>query len=351
MIRKILISLYSYMLFFLLVGIIIGGNVALFLHILKIETGIVYTQHNIRFATIFAFYNTAFIAGIVSFVNQFRRKVFVEKPLNEILEVTKRITHGDFSARVKEKKFGYFSKMAIDINVMAEELSNIETLKVDFISNVSHELKTPLAVLQNYSSLLEKVDLPEEKRISYAKAMQKTTSHLSELITNILKLNKLESQNISPALKKCNISENLCECLLDFESEWNKKNINLDINIEEDVYINTEPDLISIVWTNLFSNAIKFSSDSGTISVSLNDVGSNIVVSISDTGCGMDKKTINHIFDKFYQGDTSHSVEGNGLGLALVKQVVDILGGEIDVESMPGEGSTFTVTLPCQPEK
>lgn len=343
MIKKIINAFGNYMLFFLLVGIIIGGNVALFLYILKVENGFVYTQENIRFAAIFAFYNTAFIAGIFSFVNQFRRKVWVEKPLNEILEVTKRVTNGDFTARVKVKKFGYFGKMAVDINAMAEELSNIETLKVDFISNVSHELKTPLAVLQNYGSLLEEADLPEEKRVEYAKSIKKVTSHLSELITNILKLNKLESQNISPVLQRCNLSEILCECLLDFESEWSKKNLELDIRIDEDVYIDTEPDLVSIVWTNLFSNAIKFSPDGGTIGVTLESNIDDVVVSISDTGCGMDKKTLNHIFDKFYQGDTSHSVEGNGLGLALVKRVVDILSGEIDVESIPGEGSVFTV--------
>ena len=146
MIKKIVAAILNYMLFFVLVGIVISGNVALFLYILKEETGLVYTEGNIRFAVIFTFYNTAFIAGIVSFVNQFRRKIFVEKPLNEILKVTKRITNGDFTARAKVKKFGYFGKMAVDINSMAEELSNIETLKVDFISNVSHEIKTPLAV-------------------------------------------------------------------------------------------------------------------------------------------------------------------------------------------------------------
>ncbi len=343
MIKKILNSLFNYMLFFLLVGIVIGGNVALFLYILKEENGFVYTDENIRFATIFAFTSTAFIAGIVSAVNQLRRKVFVEKPLNEILEVTKRITQGDFSARAKAKKFGYYGKMAVDINSMAEELSNIETLKLDFISNVSHEIKTPLAVLQNYSSLLENVDLPEEKRIAYAKAMQKTTRHLSELITNILKLNKLESQNILPVLKRCNISEILCECLLDFENEWSSKNLQLEINIEDDVYIDTEPDLISLAWANILSNAIKFSSDGGTIGVTLYQGDNDVVVSISDTGCGMDRETLNHIFEKFYQGDTSHSVEGNGLGLALVKRVVDLLDGDIDVESIPGEGSMFTM--------
>lgn len=345
MIKRIINAFLNYMLFFLLVGLVICSILAVFLFILKQETGLVYTRDNIRLAMFFALTSTAFISGIVSFVNQFRRRVFVEKPLAEILKVTNRITKGDFTARVKEKKFGYFSKMAVDINTMAAELSNIETLKVDFISNVSHELKTPLAVLQNYGALLEDPDLPEEKRVVYAEYIQKTTRHLSELITNILKLNKLESQNIVPALQRCNISENLCETLLSFESEWSKKNIDLEIEIEEDVYIYTEPDLVSLVWANLFSNAIKFSPDGGKISVTLQKNIDDVEVTISDTGCGMDTKTLNHIFDKFYQGDTSHSVSGNGLGLALVKRIVDILDGEIDVESVPEEGSTFTVNF------
>lgn len=345
MTKKIITAFFNYMLFFVLVGVVIGSILAVFLIILKHETGLVYTSSNIRLATAFAFTSTAIVSGIVSFVNQFRRKVFVEKPLAEILKVTKRITEGDFTARVKEKKFGYFTNMAVDINTMAEELSNIETLRVDFISNVSHELKTPLAVLQNYCALLEETDLSEDKRVMYASSMRNATRHLSELVTNILKLNKLESQNITPVLQRCNISENLCECLLDFESEWSRKNIDLEIEIEEDVYIQTEPDLISVVWANLFSNAIKFSPDGGKISVTLEKGIDNVVVTISDTGCGMDQKTIDHIFDKFYQGDTSHSVEGNGLGLALVKRVVDILDGEIDVESVPEEGSEFIVKL------
>lgn len=343
--KKALSGILFYLLFFVLTGIITTENVSLFLHLLKNETGIVYTADNIRFAAIFTFYNTAFIAAVFTIFDKIRRKIFVEKPINEILSVTKKITHGDFSARVKPQKFGYFKELDEDINAMAKELSSTEMLGTDIISNVSHELKTPLSVLQNYGYLLAEPNLPEEKRIEYAKSMNRATRHLSELVSNILKLSKLESQNLSPMLTRSNISEILCECLLDFENEWDRKSLKLDINIKDDVYINTDPDLISIVWANLISNAIKFSSDSGTISVTLKENNSNVIVSISDTGCGMDKKTIERIFDKFYQGDTSHSIEGNGLGLALVKKVIDILDGEIDVDSIIGEGSVFTVKL------
>ncbi len=137
----------------------------------------------------------------------------------------------------------------------------------------------------------------------------------------------------------------LCECLLGFESEWEKKNLDIEFNIEEDVYIKTDPEMLMLVWNNLLSNALKFTPDGGKVSVNLKKNGNNVIVSVSDTGCGMEENTIKHIFDKFYQGDTSHSEKGNGLGLALVKRVIDILDGKISVESELGTGSTFTVKL------
>ena len=228
---------------------------------------------------------------------------------------------------------------------MVISIGALEGMRREFISSVSHELKTPLAVLQNYGVLLEEPNLTEEKRLEYAKSINRVTKHLSELITNILKLNKLEAQKLYPNLKKCNLSEMLCECLIGFESEWDNKNIEIETDIEDDVYINTDPEMLTIVWNNLFSNALKFTPDSGKVSVSLKKNGNDVTVSVSDTGCGMNEVTMKRIFDKFYQGDTSHSEKGNGLGLALVKRVIDILGGEITVESTPGQGSTFTVKL------
>jgi len=343
--KRILTSILGYLFFFFLVGFVITCNVSLFLNILQAETGIIYTENNIKFAAIFTFYNAAFVALVFTVFNFIRRKLFVDKPVNKILEATRRITNGDFSARVKPLKIGTYNRIAQDLNKMAEELASTETLRSDFVSNVSHELKTPLAVLQNYSALLEEPNLSEEKRIEYAKSINRVTKHLSELITNILKLNKLESQKSSPNLRVCNLSEMLCECLIGFESEWERKNLEIVSYIEEDVYIRTDPEILMIVWSNLFSNALKFTPDGGKITVRLKETDRGVITSVTDTGCGIDEKTMKHIFDKFYQGDTSHSVQGNGLGLALVKKVIDLLGGEITVESTPGEGSTFTVRL------
>lgn len=345
--KKLLYGFYRFSLFFALVAFIITCNMALFLNVLSRDAGIVYTEENIRFAAFFTFWNAMFLGFVLTVVDYIRRLILIKRPVKKILDATQRITHGDFSARINPMHIGEYSKVVEDLNRMAEELSNNETLKTDFISNVSHELKTPLAVLQNYGVLLEQPGLSEEKRMEYAKSITRVTKHLSELITNILRLNKLENQNIHPTVKACNISEMMCECLLDFENEWEAKNIDIEFNIQSDVNICTDPELLVLVWSNLFSNALKFTPEGGRIEVSLLKDSRFVTVSVSDTGCGMDEETIKRIFEKFYQGDTSHSSKGNGLGLALVKRVIDLLGGEIFVESTPGEGSTFTVKLQC----
>ena len=175
--------------------------------------------------------------------------------------------------------------------------------------------------------------------------MSMASQKLSALITNILKLNKLENQQIFTDRLKYNLSEQLCECLLSFEHIWESKNLSIEADIDEEVFINSDKELLTLVWNNLFSNATKFTDENGRISVSLKSDGKKCIVKVTDTGCGMSKETGAHIFEKFYQGDTSHAVQGNGLGLALVKRVIDIVGGEINVESELGKGSTFTIIL------
>ena len=240
---------------------------------------------------------------------------------------------------------GDFSLIADYFNKMAEELSGTETLRTDFIANVSHELKTPLAVIQNYGTLLQQPDLPEEKRMEYAKAVTAASRRLANLITNILKLNKLENQKIYPAVARYDLGEQLCECLLSFEDVWEERNLEIDTDVEEGVLVDMDAELLSLVWNNLFSNAVKFTEPGGKISLSLKTEGDLAVVQVTDTGCGIPPEVGKHIFEKFYQGDTSHASQGNGLGLALVKRVIDIVGGEILVSSQIGKGSTFTVKL------
>ena len=228
---------------------------------------------------------------------------------------------------------------------MTAELQGTETLRTDFIANVSHELKTPLAVMGNYATMLQQPGISEEDRLEYAKAISHSSRRLAALITNILKLNKLENQQIFPKHEEYDLSGQICESLLQFEDAWEAKDLNIETEIEDEVSICSDAELLSLVWNNLISNAVKFTPHGGTIGVALKAEENAVLVSVCDTGCGIDPETGKHIFEKFYQGDTSHAMQGNGLGLALVKRVMDILNGEITVRSTPGQGSTFTVRI------
>ena len=227
---------------------------------------------------------------------------------------------------------------------MTAELSKNELLKNDFISNVSHEIKTPLSVIQNYARVLQSEKLSKDKRDEYLKGLVTQTKKLSDLISNILKLNKLENQKIVPEIEEIDLAELLRTCTLSFEELLESKNIKLNCNIDE-MKIISSASLLEIVFNNLISNAIKFTDREGKITISLKSEGDYAVVRVKDSGCGISQEVGEHIFDKFYQGDSSHSNEGNGLGLAMVKKVIDLIGGEISVESKVGVGSTFIIKL------
>ena len=347
--RRFLFSLRSYVAFFLLMSFVITCCMVLFLKTLQQTLGISFTEANIRSAAVLTFGNVLFLSLLCTVIDGVRRKFMVERPVKRIVHGAEKLMRGDFSARI-EPLHGFVGEGGFDtiidyFNRMAEELSGVETLRTDFIANVSHELKTPLAVMQNYGTMLQSPDLTEAQRIEYAKAITEQSRRLADLITNILKLNRLENQQIYPESKRYNLGEQLAECLLNFESTWEKKNIDIETDIEEEVIVESDDELLSLVWNNLFSNALKFTESGGTVSVTLKTEGDHAAVRVTDTGCGISPETGKHIFEKFYQGDTSHAAQGNGLGLALVKRVVDIVGGDITVTSEVGKGSTFTVKI------
>jgi signal transduction histidine kinase len=231
-----------------------------------------------------------------------------------------------------------------NLNKMTAELSKNEVLKSDFISNVSHEMKTPLAIINNYAKALQSDDLDDATRKEYAKTLSDTAKRLSNLVMNILRLNKLENQEITTKKKNVKLDDMLAECVIGFEDMIESKHIHLECDFDE-VTVKSVKDYLELVWNNLLSNAVKFTPDGGSITVSLREINGKAVVKVADTGCGISPEVGARIFDKFYQGDTSHAKEGNGLGLALVKKVIDILGGGISVESEVGKGSTFTVVI------
>lgn len=288
--------------------------------------------------------------GLTLFTRK-KMKDTYEQPLHKLAEAMKQVANGDFSVYVPtvhtQNKWDYLDVMIVDFNKMVEELGSIETLKTDFISNVSHEMKTPIAVIKNSAQMLQLGTLPEEEKAEYAKNIDSAAGRLSNLITNILKLNKLENQRLVPEVKPYDVCRQLCECALSFENLWEKKEIELEMDIEDMAIIEADKSLLELVWNNLFSNAIKFTEPGGHIMVRQISNEEYVKVSVSDTGCGMSQESMKHILDKFYQGDSSHSTEGNGLGLALVKRVLELMDGEIQIASRVGEGSTFTVILPA----
>ena len=348
-IRAVLRALNHYFVFFMLVAFVITCCTLLFVSIMRDSLGIVFTNENIGTAAKLTFLNVALLSLIFTLIDSLRRRLTVERPVRRITDAAEKIVQGDFSARVDhQSRLGNddpFNRVAECFNKMAEELSSVETLRTDFIANVSHEMKTPLAVMQNYGTLLQAARLSDEKRIEYAKGVTDGSRRMAEMMTNILKLNRLENQQIYPKSTEFDLGEQLCECLLQFESVWEKAGIEIETDIAEDVRVRADEELLSLVWNNLFSNAFKFTAPGGRVSVSLCATADHAVVKVADTGCGMSAQVGAHIFEKFYQADTSRSSAGNGLGLALVRRVVDIMHGEISVESAVGVGSTFTVKI------
>ena len=342
----------QYLVFFLLVAFVITCSLMLFVSILSNTLNIHLTNENLASAAKLTFINVIFLSFLYTLLDYIRRKFTVDLPVKRITEATEKMMSGDFSVRIKPINSPFadnsFNKIITCVNKMAKELSGVESLRNDFISNVSHELKTPLSVISNYGTLLQQPDLSHDKRLEYSKSITDTSRSLANLVTNILKLNKLENQQIFPTMEEYNLGEQLCECLLNFESQWETKNINITTDIDENITINSDAELLSLVWNNLFSNALKFTDCGGSVFVSLKSTKDLVTVKVKDSGCGMSSDVGAHIFEKFYQGDTSHATQGNGLGLALVKRVVDIIRGEIQVESILGAGSVFTVTLKKQ---
>lgn len=347
--KRYLKAFNNYLVFFLIAAFLVTCCIMLFTNALMDSLGIVLTEENLQSAAKLTFVNVILLSLLFTVFDAVRRKFTVERTARRIADAAKKIVAGDFSVRVPmPSKFGNdenFREIVDCFNRMAQELSSVETLRTDFISNVSHEMKTPLAVMQNYGTLLQAPELSTQKRLEYAKGITESSRRLADMMTNILKLSKLENQQIFPNAERYNLGEQLCESLLQYESQWEQENIEIETDIAEDVTVYADRELLSLVWNNLLSNAFKFTPSGGTVTLSLEATERYAIVKVQDTGCGMSAETGAHIFEKFYQGDTSHATRGNGLGLALVKRVVDILHGEISVESALGEGSTFTVKI------
>ena len=272
-------------------------------------------------------------------------KIFVS-PMMKLGDAMRKVAGGDFSVRLDcSSRIRDVREVYGSFNTMVKELGNTETLQTDFVSNVSHEFKTPINAIEGYASLLQDSQLTDEQKNTYIDKIIFNTRRLSDLVGNILLLSKVNNQTISLKASTFRLDEQVRQSILALESKWEKKEIEFDIDLDEIEYTGFE-NLLSHVWLNLIDNAVKFSLQNGQIRIRLKQLDGSVTFSIWDNGLPILEADIDRIFNKFYQGDNSHASEGNGLGLALVRKIVAAAHGTINVTSSEDAGTEFVVALP-----
>ena len=269
------------------------------------------------------------------------------RPVKQIVAATKEIRRGNFAARVPsevhpETEMGGLIR---NFNEMARELEGTELFRNDFINNFSHEFKTPIVSIRGFARELQHTDLTAAQRQEYARIIEEEADRLARLASNVLELSKLENQQIVTNRTVFYLDEQIRQCILALEREWTAKDLEILPDLEE-VRYEFDEEMLALVWRNLLGNAIKFTPPGGQIRVKLRAEGTELRVTVADTGIGMKPEVCARVFDKFFQGDPSHSKQGYGVGLAIVRRVVTLTGGSVSVTSTPGHGSCFTVLLP-----
>lgn len=323
---------------------------ALGLWLLAMENVIVDVEGELQLGSVILFMSliSLIIGGVIAFFGSH----IPLKPVNNVINKMNKLAAGDFKTRL-EFKGGISShpatkEFADSFNKMARELENTELLRNDFINNFSHEFKTPIVSITGFANLLEEENLTEEQRVQYARAIREESMRLSSMASNVLSLTKVENQAILTDVSSFNLSEQVRSAVLLLEDKWAKKNIDLRIDFDE-YMIEANEELLRQVWINLIDNAVKFASDSGVVELEIIDCDKNLSVKISNTGSEIPIEKQDKIFNKFYQADESHATKGNGIGLAIVKRIVDLHKGSIGVKS-ENSLTAFTVTLPKKQE-
>lgn len=290
----------------------------------------------------------AIIAAIFCGITVYQKHRKFDEPLHKLRNSYERVAKGDFTVYIEPRssKEDYVDVIIGDLNKMVKELNSIETLKDDFISNVSHEIKTPLSIIYNYAHALKNKELEKEEQEDYLDTIITASESLSTLVSNVLKLSRIDNQELPIVHESYDVCAQLFDIAIALEKSSLDKDINFIVEIEDRLLLPYDPGMLELVWYNLLSNAVKFTPNKGTIILKQTHNDHFATISLQDSGIGMNEETIKRIYDKFYQGDTSHSTSGNGLGLALVKRIIDLVEGRIIVESLPNKGTTFTVELP-----
>lgn len=282
------------------------------------------------------------IVGVVLAILIFR---WYLEPLSRLMAATRAVAAGDYSVRVDLRGArGDVAEYIRSFNKMAEELGSVELLRSDFVNTFSHEFKTPLISIRGFAKLLQSKELTEEQRRTYTDTIVRQSERLAAMSTHILQLTQYENTEIVSGKTLYSLDEQLRRCIRQQERGWLQKNLTVEGDLDSVDYYGNE-ELVEHIWSNLISNAIRFTPAGGQITVVLRQTGEEITVSVSDTGIGMDEETQRHIFDKFYRAEPYPDSRGNGLGLSIVRRAVELCGGRVEVFSTPGKGSTFTVTL------
>ncbi len=288
------------------------------------------------------------ISIVVGFILTILTSKISMKPVNRAVNLMNRLASGDFKARLEfGKPIGLhptFIEISESFNKMAEELENTEMLRSDFINNFSHEFKTPIVSIAGFAKLLKKDNLTKEQQREYIDIIEEESLRLSSMATNVLNMTKIENQNILTDITKFNLSEQIRSSILMLEGKWSKKNIEFNLDFDE-YTIAANEELLKHIWINLIDNAIKFSDNFATVGVGIIESANTLCISVKNTGSEIPPEQQKHIFNKFYQADESHSSEGNGIGLALVKEVVRLHKGNVSVQS-ENNMTIFTVELP-----
>ena len=282
------------------------------------------------------------ISVVLGVALSFAYSALIVKASKPYIDALQKVAEGDFSIRIEDSKAFANMGLAKNFNHMVSQLDSVETLRENFVSDFSHEFKTPIVSISGFAKLLKDPTLTSEQRNEFLDVIIDESNRLVELSESVLMLNRLDSQEITK--EQYLLDEQIRQCVLMFQQQCETKGIDIDVELEQ-ININTNYKLLSQVIVNLLSNAVKFTDEGGKITVKCRSMGLNAVIEVQDTGCGMDEETKVNIFNKFFQGDTSHTTPGNGLGLSIVKKIVELLDGTIFVESKPGEGSTFTILL------
>lgn len=294
----------------------------------------------------FAILNIVIISAVLVRINL--KNIF--RPIEQINEATKKVALGEYDIELETKREDEIGELTNNFNKMTRGLKSTENLQKEFINNVSHEIKTPVSSIEGFAKFLKDKNLTDEEREEYANIIIEEAKRLENLTGKILKLSKLNNQEIITNKQEIEVAEQIRKAISLLEPKWSKKDIKINVSLEEKIFLGDE-DLIFQVWVNIIDNAIKFSNEGESIDIKVYEKDSNINVEIKDHGIGMKEEELEKVYDRFYQIDRSHSKEGSGLGLAIVKRIVELSEGKIEIKSKENKGTIVIVKLPVTSEK